>query len=161
MVDNLVARVIHVDTTGVVMKTVLIERGQTETAKRRERSRAHSIDIGSDRASGVDLSHDLLVTECGSELGEGDLGVVLHSIARGPSWVAVHAHVDVRALHIHCLVLLASDVRNAVLVDPGIGCVGVAAVARASMATVNQSLDRRNDISHLALRCDFDSISNR
>jgi hypothetical protein len=134
---------------------------ETEGKRRRERARAHSIDIGSDRASGVDLSHDLLVTECGSELGEGDLGVVLHSIARGPSWVAVHAHVDVRALHIHCLVLLASDVRNAVLVDPGIGCVGVAAVARASMATVNESLDRRDDISHLALRCDFDSISNR
>ena len=61
--------------------------------------------------------------------------------------VTVHAGVESRALHVDGLVLLAGDIRNGVLVDPSIGNVGVTTIACASIATVNQCLNGRNNVT--------------
>lgn len=60
--------------------------------------------------------------------------------AQAGSGVAVHASVDVRALHVLGLVLLAGDIRDAVLVHVQVGGVGVATVAGAGVAAVDQRL---------------------
>lgn len=51
-------------------------------------------------------------------------------------------------LHVHSLVLLASDVRNAILVHPSISSIGITSVARTSGTAVDQHLNGGNDISH-------------
>jgi len=63
-------------------------------------------------------------------------------------------------LHVLGLVLLARNVRDAVVVHPLVGGVGVAAVARASVAAVNEGLDGRDDVSLLALGGDLDAVGD-
>lgn len=55
--------------------------------------------------------------------------------------VAVHASVDRRALHVLGLVLLASDIGDAVLVHVLVGGVGVTTLAGAGITAVDQRLD--------------------
>ena len=61
--------------------------------------------------------------------------------------VAVHAHVDVRALHVLSLILLASNIGDTVLVHVHVSGVGVATVARAGVTTVDQGLDGGDHIA--------------
>ncbi len=74
--------------------------------------------------------------------------------------VAVHAGVNGRALHVLGLVLLASHIGNAVIVNPSVGRVGVAAVAGSSVTAVDQNLDRRNDVTLSSVGSDLDSVGN-
>lgn len=88
----------------------------------RVRLDAVGVDIGRDRASGIDLGHDIIVASDGSELREVDLGEVGLWVASVVG-IAVHASVDSAALHVLGLVLLAGHIRNAILVNPSISSI--------------------------------------
>jgi len=88
----------------------------------RVRLDAVGVDIGRDRASGIDLGHDIIVTSDGSELREVDLGEVGLGVASVVG-ITVHASVDSAALHVLGLVLLAGYIRNAILVNPSISSI--------------------------------------
>jgi hypothetical protein len=82
------SRTIHVDTTRVGLNAL-------------------RIDGGGHRSSGEDLGHDLVVSMCGAEFRDTDGRVGLDSrAAHIRVVVAIHAVVDVRALHVLGLVLL-------------------------------------------------------
>jgi hypothetical protein len=123
-----VASVVHVDAAGVGLNAV-------------------SVDVGGHRAAREDLGHDGIIALDGAVLGHGDLGVVVDSIALASSGVAVHAGVDGGALHVLCLVLLASNIGNAVLVHVHVGSVGVTTVASTGITTVDEGLDGGNHIA--------------
>jgi lysophospholipid acyltransferase (LPLAT)-like uncharacterized protein len=86
--------------------------------------------------------------------------VILHTIAISSTIVTVHASVNIRALHVLSLVLLASNVRDAMLVNPLVGSIGITSVACSSIAAIDQSLNCRNDITLLSLGLDFEAIGN-
>jgi len=74
--------------------------------------------------------------------------------------ITVHAHVDGRALHVLGLVLLACQIRNSILVHPGIGGVTVASLASAGVSAINQGLNGRNNVTSFPLRLDLKAISD-
>jgi len=88
------------------------------------------IDVCGHRASGEDLGHDIFIASDTAVFGEGDhwVGSLLHGDAAS-CWVAVHASIHGCAGHVLCLILLAGDVWNAILVHPSVGGVGIATVA--------------------------------
>lgn len=61
--------------------------------------------------------------------------------------IAVHASVDIRALHVLGLVLLAGDIGNAVFVHISVSGVGITTIASSCMSTVNEGLNGRNGIT--------------
>ena len=83
------------------------------------------------------FSHDLIIISCTTVLSHGDGWVLLHSVARLVR-LAVHASVNSAAFHVLGLVLLASDVWDAVLVHPLVGGIAVSTVARSSSTAVDQ-----------------------
>jgi hypothetical protein len=141
VVDDLGTGVVHVHATGVFLD-------------------AGGVDVGRHRAAGVDLRHDLMVAHSSAVLLDGDNGVFIDLVAVAGVIVAVHAHVNGRTLHVDGLVLLASQVGDAVLVHPGVGSVTVAALAGAGIAAVDQSLHRGDDVASLALGLNLDAIRN-
>ena len=61
--------------------------------------------------------------------------------------ITVHASVDIRALHVLALVLLAGDIGNAIFVHISVSSVGITTIASSSISTVNKSLDGGNGIT--------------
>ena len=61
--------------------------------------------------------------------------------------VAVHAHVHVSALHVLALVLLASNIGDAVSSNPHVGGVGITTIASARVTAVDQGLDGGDHIA--------------
>jgi hypothetical protein len=82
------------------------------------------------------------------------------TVAWGSAIVTVHASVDCRAFHVLGLVLLASDIRDAIVVDPAIGSIGVTTRAGASITTVDQCLDGGENITRFAFCHDLQTISD-
>jgi hypothetical protein len=62
MVDDLIARVVHVDPTGVVVEAIL------QTCQRqRKREGTDSIDVSSHWTTSINFSHDLVITPGSAE----------------------------------------------------------------------------------------------
>ena len=119
------------------------------------------VQIGGDGAAGHDLGTDVVVALHVTEFRESDGGVVSNRGARVGVVVAVHARVDGRALHVDGLVLLASDIRDAVIEHPSVRGVCVATVATASAAAVDQGLDGGDDITLKAFGLNLDAVCDR
>lgn len=141
MVDGgSVAGVVVVDSTGVVFNTI-------------------SIEIRGHRPSGVDFTHDLKITASYTIFTHSDGGVVANGVAAAAG-VAVHASVDGRTLHVDGLILLASDIRDSIIIHPLVGCIGVSTTATSGVSAVDEGLDGWDDVSLNSLRGNFDSISD-
>jgi len=138
--DAVVAGVVHVDAAGVGFDAL-------------------GVDVGTDWATGIDLGHDVVIAADGAVLRQSNLRIGLDFIASTVR-IAVHAGVDCRALHVLRLVLLASDIRNAVLVNPRIGCVGISTATRSSSTAVKQCLDGWNQVTLSSVGGDLDAISD-
>jgi hypothetical protein len=95
------------------------------------------IDVAGNWASVHDLLLDVGISNHSTILTDGYLGVVLHSVAWAPSWITIHAYIDcIARLSIFGLVLLASHVRNCVLVNPTECGMNVTTTTTSSCATV-------------------------
>jgi len=137
-----VAGIIHVDATRVGLNAL-------------------SVDVGRHGSTSIDLSHDVLIALNASVLRKSDGRILGNGVAsHGFIVITVHAIVDIRAFHVLGLVLLASDIRNTILVDVSVGSTRVTSVAATSMTTVNHSLDGWDHISFLSTGGDLDSISD-
>ncbi len=64
------------------------------------------------------------------------------------------------AFHVLGLVLLTSNVRDTILEDPLVGCVGISTATCASIAAVQHGLHGRNHISLKTLGGNLDAIGN-
>jgi len=118
--------VVRTHSTGVCMNTVCV-------------------DATYNRATSHDFSLDILVTPHTAVFLQTNCGILLDGIATCIG-IAVHAqiHTISRAVAIDSAILLASDVGDCVHVDPTEGSVGIATVAGARRAAVDQCLNRRN-----------------
>jgi hypothetical protein len=126
----------------------------------RVRLDAVGIDGGRHRATGKDLGHDLVIAVGSAELRHADDGVVLdRRAAHIGVVVAVHAVVDVRALHVCGLVLLAGHVGDTVVENVTVSRTGVSTVARAGMSAVDEGLHRGDGVAGRALGGDFQAVS--
>jgi hypothetical protein len=97
-----------------------------------------------------------------SELRHANNGVVLDSRASDfRVMVAVHAVVDVGALHVDGLVLLAGNIGDTIVEHVTVGSSGVSSIARTGMSAVDQGLDRGDDIAVNALGLDLEAVTNR
>jgi hypothetical protein len=136
------ARIIHVHTSSIGLNTV-------------------GIQIGGNGAASGNLHHNVLITGNRAVLGDGDdrVAALVHSIAPEVR-VTVSADVDRRAVVIHCLVLLASYIRDSVLMNPPVGSIGVTAVTCASGTAIDEGLHSGNHITLLAVSENLDAISN-
>ena len=117
------------------------------------------VDVAGHRAAVHDLFLDVLIANHTAILRHFDLGIVLDRIA-AVGGVAGHAGVNGRAVAISGHVLLASHIRDAVVVNPAHGGVDIATIARASRAAVQKHLDGGNHVTLGAVRQDFDSVGN-
>lgn len=118
------------------------------------------VQVAGNRAASHDFTLDVLVTNDTTVLRNGDLRVSVHCIALAGG-VAVSAGVEGRALAILGLVLLASDIRNAIiLVNPTEGSMDVTSVAGASSSAVQKNLNGRNRVSRETLGKNLLSISD-
>lgn len=135
------ASVIHIDASGVGLDALGIDGSGNGTAS-------------------VNLSHDLVVTVGSSELRYTDDGVVLDGgAAHIRVMITIHAVVNVRAFHVLGLVLLAGNIRNAMVVHVTVGSTRVSSIARSSMSAVDKSLDGRDHIAFLTLGLDLKAIT--
>lgn len=126
------ALVIHIDSAGVCLKTDRVNVSRHGTAS-------------------IYLGANIVVAGHATILRKSYLRIVVDGIASGVR-IAVHASVNGRALHVLSLILLAGHVGDtAVAVDPSICSVGIASIARSCTTAIDESLDRRNDLSFLAL----------
>ena len=110
----------------------------------------YRVNISRHGSAGEYLSHDLAISPYRSVLGHLNLRVLLDRVAWRPSIIAIHARVDFRAFHVLSLILLTGYVGDRVLEHPSVGGIGIAAVAGACAATVDQCLNGRDDVALLS-----------
>ena len=118
------------------------------------------VNVSRNGTASIYLSSNIVVAGHATVLRKSYLRIAVDGVASSVR-IAVHACVNGRALHVLSLILLAGNIGNtAVAVDPSIGSVGITSIARSCTTAVDESLDRRNDLSLLALRSDLDSVGD-